>query len=95
MEHVEIWCASRENSCYMLILAVSQIEWIGFGSVCPQHQIRMKGAIHRITALIGVKTRSRRDYGPADFGSLQTEASVKLTPLAAFLIFIKKTMWPF
>jgi len=41
------------------------------------------------------QTRSRRDYGPADFGSLQTEASVKLTPLAAFLIFIKKTMWPF
>ena len=41
------------------------------------------------------KTRSRRDYGPADFGSLQTEASVKLTPLAAFLIFRKKTMWPF
>ena len=30
------------------------------------------------------RTRSRRDYGPADFGSLQTEASVKLPPLAAF-----------
>ena len=48
-----------------------------------------------LTEFAGAKTRSRRDYGPADFGSLQTEASVKLTPLAAFLIFIKKTMWPF
>ena len=56
-------------------------------------QFPEKGA-HGLGCFVG-KTRSRRDYGPADFGSLQTEASVKLTPLAAFLIFIKKTMWPF
>ena len=50
---------------------------------------------HQLENMYQEKTRSRRDYGPADFGSLQTEPSVKLTPLAAFLIFIKKTMWPF
>ena len=61
-EHVEIWCASSENSCYMLILVVSQVEWIVAG-VCPQHQIRMKGAIHRITALIGVKTSTYLFWG--------------------------------
>ena len=41
------------------------------------------------------KTRSRRDYGPADFGSLQTQASVKFWTLATFLICVKKLIWPF
>ena len=39
---------------------------------------------------------SRRDYGPADLGRLQAEASVKLPTLTAFVICLKKkSMWHF